>query len=41
MQERIADKEKYTAHILFAEDDDSIAAGLVYAMEEEGYRVTR
>lgn len=28
-------------HILFVEDDDSIASGLVYAMEEEGYRVSR
>lgn len=26
-------------NILFVEDDNAIAAGLVYAMEEEGYRV--
>ena len=40
MQERIAEEEQYKAHILFAEDDDSIAAGLIYAMEEEGYKIT-
>lgn len=27
-------------HILFVEDDTSIASGLIYAMEQEGYRVT-
>lgn len=27
-------------HILFLEDDNTIASGLIYAMEEEGYRVT-
>lgn len=27
-------------HILFVEDDASIASGLIYAMEQEGYRVT-
>lgn len=27
-------------HILFVEDDTTIASGLIYAMEQEGYRVT-
>lgn len=27
-------------HILFVEDDNSIASGLIYAMEQEGYRIT-
>ncbi len=29
------------SHILFVEDDHSIASGLIYVMEKEGYAVTR
>lgn len=40
MQEKASNERKSKARILFAEDDDSIASGLVYAMEQEGYIVT-
>ena len=40
MQEKASNEKKRKARILFAEDDDSIASGLVYAIEQEGYIVT-
>ena len=40
MQEKAFDEKKSKARILFVEDDNSIASGLVYAMEQEGYIVT-
>lgn len=40
MQEKAFDEKKSRARILFVEDDDSIASGLVYAMEQEGCIVT-
>lgn len=40
MQEKMLDEKMSKARILFVEDDDSIASGLVYAMEQEGYIVT-
>lgn len=40
MQEKASNEKKSKARILFVEDDASIASGLVYAMEQEGYIVT-
>lgn len=40
MQEKAFDEKKSKARILFVEDDNSIASGLVYAMEQEGCIVT-
>ncbi len=39
MQEKASNEKKSKARILFVEDDDAIASGLAYAMEQEGYIV--
>lgn len=39
MQEKASNEKKSKPRILFVEDDDAIASGLAYAMEQEGYIV--